>query len=45
MFAIFRTQQVELGTEEIQYVNVSFHKLPRKTSIVFGKLSFELAVA
>lgn len=33
MAAHFRTQQVKLGTDEIQYVNMSFDKLGR-----FGKL-------
>ena len=33
MAAHFRTQQVKLGTDEIQYVNMSFDKLRR-----FGKL-------
>ena len=36
--ANFRTQQFKLGTEEILYVNMSFHKLQRKTLIALGKL-------
>ena len=37
--------RMKLETEEIQYVNMSFDKVQRKILIVFGKLSFELAVA
>ena len=38
MSANFRTQQVKLRTEEIYYVNMSFHKLQRRSLIDFGKL-------
>ena len=42
--ANFRTQQFKLGTEEILYVNMSFHKLQRKTLIALGNLGYVLRV-
>ena len=42
--ANFRTLQFKLGTEEILYVNMSFHKLQRKTLIALGNLGYVLRV-